>query len=367
MDSEATTSAAGESADGGRAAHVGQRSAEKPHLQGTEGNRRATRAVIAAMLGNLCIAAAKFLAAGFSGSSAMLSEGIHSVLDTGNQALLLVGDRRSRKPPDDLHPFGHGRELYFWSLVVAIVLFGVGGGLSIYQGIIHLRHAPEPGNPVWNYVVLAVAFAAESASLSVALRELRRRWGKTSLWRSFRASKDPRVFVPLAEDIAALLGLTVALIGVLLSQLLEMPVFDAVSSMLIGLILAAVALVLATETRGLLVGERADARILRRIHSAAARDPAVKEIRQALTIHTSPDQIYLNLAVDFRRNVSIAEMSAAVERLKRRVEAADPRIARIFVEVEWHRGPDDRSATTERPHRHRSRRTATQHHDERHD
>jgi len=356
--------AVGASDNGAAATRVRHRSAAQPHLQEPESSHRATRAVFAAMLGNLCIAAAKFIAAAFTGSSAMLSEGIHSVVDTGNQALLLVGDRRSRRPPDELHPFGHGRELYFWSLVVAIVLFGFGGGLSLYEGILHLRRAPEPGDPVWNYVVLAVAFAAEGASLSVALRELRRRWGTTPLWRSFRASKDPRIFVPLAEDVAALLGLTVALIGVLLSQLLAMPVFDALSSMLIGVILGAVALILATETRGLLVGERADARIMRRIHAAAAHDPAVKEVRQALTIHTSPDQIYLNLAVYFRRNVSIEEMAAAVERLKRRVKAADPRIARIFVEVEWRPNADEQSASSEKRS---ARHAATRHDDERRD
>ncbi len=306
----------------------------RPAPQGAAGGHRAARVVIAAMLGNLVIAAAKFTAAVFTGSSAMLSEGIHSVVDTGNQGLLLVGDRRSRKPPDELHPFGYGRELYFWSLVVAIVLFGLGGGLSLYEGITHLRHPVEQRDPLWNYVVLVVAFAAEGASLSVALREFRRRWAATPLWRGFRASKDPRIFVPLAEDVAALLGLTVALLGVFLTRRLAMPVCDALSSILIGLILGAVALILAGETRGLLVGEPADPRIVRRIHAAAAEDPVVRGVRQVLTIHASPDQIFLNLAVYFRRDQSVDQVAAAVERLKRRVKDIDPRIMRIFVEVE---------------------------------
>lgn len=300
-----------------------------------DGSRRAIRAVVAAMLGNLFIAAAKFTAALFTGSSAMLSEGIHSLVDTGNQALLLVGDRRSRKPPDEHHPFGYGRELYFWSLVVAIVLFGVGGGLSLYEGVTHLGRAVEQRNPLWNYAVLAVAFVAEGASLRVALHEFRRRWKDTPLWKAFRASKDPRIFVPMAEDVAALLGLTVALIGVVLARALSMPVLDAVSSIVIGMILGAVALILAAETRGLLVGEPADERILRCIDEAVRADPAIRGVRQALTIHTSPDHIFMNLEVSFRRDQSVDHIAAAVEGLKERIKAIDPRIAHVFVEIDW--------------------------------
>jgi cation diffusion facilitator family transporter len=301
-----------------------------------DGSRRAIRAVVAAMLGNLFIAAAKFTAALFTGSSAMLSEGIHSLVDTGNQALLLVGDRRSRKPPDEHHPFGYGRELYFWSLVVAIVLFGVGGGLSLYEGVMHLGRPVEQRDPLWNYAVLAFAFVAEGASLRVALHEFRRRWKGTPLWRAFRASKDPRIFVPLAEDVAALLGLTVVLIGLVLAHTLNMPVLDAVSSIVIGMILGAVALILAAETRGLLVGEPADQRILRCIEDAARADPAIRGVRQVLTIHTSPDYIFLNLEVSLRRDLSVEQIAAAVQRLKESIRAIDPRIAHVFVEIDWH-------------------------------
>ena len=299
----------------------------------TTAQQGAIRAVIAAMLGNVLIAAAKFVAAAVTGSSAMLSEGIHSVVDTGNQALLLVGDRRSRKAPDERHPFGYGRELYFWSLVVAIVLFGVGGGLSMYEGFAAVRRGGEARDPLWSYVVLGVAFVSESASLSVAWREFRRLQGTRTIWQAFTDSKDPRIFVPLAEDCAALLGIAVAFAGIWLSRRLAVPALDGVSSMVIGLILGAVALLLAGETRGLLVGERADQRILRRVRDAAGDDPDVLEISHALTVHMGPDEIVLNLGVYFRPDQSIQQVAAAAERLKARIRAVDGRISRVFVEI----------------------------------
>ncbi len=291
------------------------------------------RIIFTAILANLLIAAAKFTAAAFTGSSAMLSEGIHSVADAGNEALLLIGDRFSRRPADDAHPFGHGRELYFWSLIVAIVLFGLGCGLSIYEGIAHLQHPAEHGRHLWNYAVLAVSFVAEGVSWAVAFREFsHRRPAGRSLWQSFRDSKDPRVFVPLAEDTAALLGLTVALLGVALSQWLGRPEIDAAASIVIGLVLGVVALVLAGETRSLLVGEPAGEHIVQCIRQAAAADAAVAGVERVMTIHSSPDEIFLALTVHFRDGQSLAGLAHAVDALKRRITAADPRITRIFVE-----------------------------------
>jgi len=291
------------------------------------------RVIFTAIVANLSIAAAKFVAAAFTGSAAMLSEGIHSVADTGNQALLLVGDRLSRRPADEAHPFGYGRELYFWSLVVAMVLFGVGGGLSVYEGIAHLKHPAERGRDIWNYAVLAISFAAEGMSFTVAFREFnRRRRGDRSLWRSFLDSKDPRVFVPLAEDTAALLGLTIAFLGVSLSHWLGRPEIDAASSIVIGLLLGVVAVVLAGETRSLLVGEPASEHIVGCIRDAAAADPAVVQVERILTIHSSPDEIFLALIVRFRDGQTVAELARAVDELKRRISAADPRITRMFVE-----------------------------------
>ena len=295
--------------------------------------RQTTRVVLAAMFANLAIAIAKFVAAAFTGSSAMLAEGIHSVADTGNQSLLLIGERLSRKPPDAEHPFGHGRELYFWSLVVAIVLFGLGGGLSFYQGYAHLGQSEAIGNAAWSYAVLGVSFAAEGASWIVAMREFERRRGNRAAWRAFRESKDPRVFIPLAEDTAALLGLTAAFAGVFLSRHFSMPALDAVASMVIGVILAVVALVLARETRSLIVGEPASENTVRAIRDAVAADPAVAGVDEVVTMHSSPDSIFLNVEVRFRADARVSELAKAIERVRHRIRAVDRRISRVFVEV----------------------------------
>ena len=203
-----------------------------------------TRAVVAAMIANAVIAVAKFTASAITGSSAMLSEGIHSVADTGNQALLLFGNRRSHRPADRQHPFGYGPELYFWSLIVAMILFGLGGGFSIYEGIAHLKHPEVPQDPVWNYAVLALAFVVEATALRVALKQLAGKGTGKSLWQRVRDSEDPRVFVPVAEDTSALAGVVVAFLGIYLAQALDLPVLDAAASIVIGFLLAAVAVFL---------------------------------------------------------------------------------------------------------------------------
>ncbi|MGW8283528.1 MAG: cation diffusion facilitator family transporter, partial [Gemmatimonadota bacterium] len=214
-----------------------------------------TRAVVAAMIANAVIAVAKFTAAAVTGSSAMLSEGIHSVADTGNQALLLLGNRRAHRPADSRHPFGYSQELYFWSLIVAMILFGLGGGFSIYEGLAHLGHPEIPQNPIWVYSILGVAFVVEATALRVALGELSGRGSGRSLWSRLRECKDPRVFVPVAEDLAALVGVAVAFLGVFLARALNAPYLDGSASIVIGFILGFVALFLGYETRALLVGE----------------------------------------------------------------------------------------------------------------
>ncbi|MGD1994190.1 MAG: cation diffusion facilitator family transporter, partial [Anaerolineae bacterium] len=218
--------------------------------------------IYAAIAANFLIAVSKFIVAGITGSSAMLSEGIHSVADTGNQALLLLGIRLSKRPSDADHPFGHGKELYFWSLIVAIVLFGVGGGISLYEGIIHLQHPAELGDPTWNYVVLGMATVFESFAFVIAFRELVRAAGQKSMWQAVRESKDPTIFVVLFEDAAALAGLIVAFLGVFLGHQLDMPILDAISSLVIAVILMSVAAFLAYESRLLLLGEAADPEIV---------------------------------------------------------------------------------------------------------
>lgn len=310
-------------------------------------NRERLVPVVAAMVGNIVIAAAKFVAAFFTGSGAMLAEGVHSVVDTGNQVLLLFGDVRSRRPSDAQHPYGYGRELYFWSLVVAVMLFGIGGGLSIYEGVRHIRRAAMPGDATWNFSVLGVAFVAEATSLRVAWRQLRAQAGARSLWAAFRSSKDPRLFVPLAEDVAALLGICVAATGLLLAYRFAMPVFDGGASVVIGTILAGVAGLLALETRSLLLGEAAGRRVRRRVRRVVRRDPAVAGIAELLTLHIGPEDIAVTLRITMHGDRDVGEASAVIERLKERIAAADSRLRHIAIEV--------RAAPAPRPSRARRR------------
>jgi cation diffusion facilitator family transporter len=291
--------------------------------------------VYAAVGSNLAIAAAKFTAAAITGSSAMLAEAIHSVVDTGNELLLLLGIRRSVRPADPLHPFGHGKELYFWSLIVAILLFGIGGGMSIYEGISHLQHPVEIRDPTWNYVVLGVAFVAEGTSWTIAMRKLLEgRIQGQSVWRAMRTSKDPTIYTVVAEDSAALAGVWVAFLGVLLGHRLRNPYLDGAASIVIGLILATVAGYLAVESRDLLVGESAGAEIVEDIRALAEADPAVVQASRPLTMHFGPNRVLLNLDIEFRPELTADEVTAAVDRLEARIRKEHPSIRRIFIEAE---------------------------------
>jgi cation diffusion facilitator family transporter len=291
-----------------------------------------TRAVVAALVANLIIAVAKFVAAGVTGSSAMLSEGIHSVADSGNQALLLFGNRRAQRPADRTHPFGYGPELYFWSLIVAMILFGLGGGFSIYEGIAHLSHPEVPGDPVWIYSVLGIAFVVEAYALKVALAQLNAGGGSGGVVKRLRDSPDPRVFVPIAEDAAALLGVIVAFLGVFFARALDLPMLDGISSIIIGLILAFVALFLASETRTLLVGEAVGPVLESRIRAVCAADPAVEELVRLRGIHLSPDELLLALDVRFRSGDGIPPVAEAIDRLEAEIRKVDTRVQRLLVE-----------------------------------
>jgi cation diffusion facilitator family transporter len=264
----------------------------------------------------------------------MLSEGIHSVADTGNQALLLLGNRRSHRPADIRHPFGYGAELYFWSLIVAMILFGLGGGFSMYEGFAHLGHPEPPQSVGWNYAILAIAFAVEATALRVALRELGGRGSGKSLWQRVRDSKDPRVFVPVAEDVSALAGVVVAFLGVFLSRVLHIPALDAIASIIIGCLLAAVALFLGYETRDLLVGEAISDRRRRQVEEMCLADESVERVVRILGVHLGPDEILLTLGLKFREGVEVQTVADSVERLERRIREADPSITRVFVEPE---------------------------------
>lgn len=300
-----------------------------------------TGAVIGAMAANFVIMVAKYIATFVTGSSAMLAEAVHSTADTGNQALLLLGSKRSQKEPDQAHPFGYGQDLYFWSLIVAIILFGLGGGLSIWEGIAHLlgRHPSggEGGSVWWNYGVLAVALVAEGSSLLYTLHKWRERYGEGSMWESVKKSKDPRLFIPLGEDIAAIAGIVVAFLGVFLSEQLAMPALDAIASIVIGCILGVVAFFLAYQTRGLLIGERMDAELLDKVSAAARADEAVDEVAHALTMHLSPSEILLNLGVIFApatEQITADQVASIMDRIEARVRQCDRRITRIFIEPE---------------------------------
>ena len=291
--------------------------------------------IYGAIASNLIIAITKYILAFITGSSALLSEGIHSTADTGNELLLLFGLRQSQKPPDEEHPFGHGQELYFWSLIVAIILFSGGGGMSIYEGITHLVHPSELRNPTWNYVVLGIAFLVEGASWSIALRELlKRKEPGEGFWHNFRGSKDPSVFIVLGEDTAALSGLLVAFLGVFLGHKFNSHYPDGIASILIGLILAGVAISLAYESKSLLVGETADLKTVDEIYSQVRGHPAVEQLRRPLTMHFGPEEILLNLDVQFRSDLQAAELVGVIDDLEKEIHAKHPGVKQIFIEVE---------------------------------
>ena len=291
-------------------------------------------AVYGAMAANAFIAVTKFIAAALTGSSAMLSEGIHSVVDTGNQSLLLLGIHLSKKPADETHPFGHGKELYFWGLIVAIILFGVGGGMSLYEGITHFQHPSELGDPLWNYVVLGIAFVAEGISFGIALREFSHARGKEPFWKAIHTSKDPSIFVVLFEDFAALTGLVIAALGVFLSHTFQSPLYDGIASILIGILLGSIAVLLAYESRQLLLGESASQGTVQGILNLAEGEPNVKVVKKPYTMHFGPDEILLNLSVQFSEGLSGKAMVQAVNDLEKNIQNEYPTVKYIFIEAE---------------------------------
>lgn len=293
-----------------------------------------TKVVYAALLGNGLIAATKFFAASFTGSSAMFSEGIHSLVDTGNQGLLLFGIHRARKPADEKHPFGYGAEIYFWAFVVAILIFAVGSGVSIYEGVQKVLHPHPISDVTINYIVLALAFFFEGVAWWVAFREFSATQGKHSLLRAVQDSKDPTVFTVLFEDSAAMLGLLVAFLGIFLSQWLGIAWLDGGASILIGLILAATAAMLAYETMGLLIGEAASPEIVHTIEKLVEDTECVTHLNEIRTLHRGPQDILLALSLDFENSLSVGEVENAIYALELQIKENFPSVKRLYIEVQ---------------------------------
>jgi cation diffusion facilitator family transporter len=294
------------------------------------------KVILAALVGNTLIAITKFVAASITGSSAMFSEGIHSLVDTGNQGLLLYGMKASKKPADERFPYGHGKEIYFWSFVVAILIFAVGAGISIYEGIHHIQHPEEITSPYINYIVLTLAMLFEGGALYIAVKEFGKVKGTMRTIEAVQKGKDPTFFVVLFEDSAAMAGLVIALIGVALTQITGQLFWDGLASILIGCILAATALWLAIETKSLLIGEGAPKATVENIKALANAHPGIHKINEVLTLHMGPDFILANISIEFRDSCTIGDVEKTIHTLTQEIKEAHPRIKRVFIEAEDH-------------------------------
>ena len=290
-------------------------------------------AIYGAITANVAIAVTKYIAAAITGSSAMLSEAVHSTVDTGNGILLLVGLHLSKRPATPEHPFGHGKELYFWGLIVAVLIFGLGGGISFYEGVLHVLDPVPLEDPTWNYVVLGAAALFEGGSLGVALHQFNSQIAGRPFWRALHASKDPSTYTVIAEDSAALLGLAIAAAGVYSSHALNLPMLDGVASILIGLLLAGVAALLVHESRGLLVGEGVSLETARELCRIADRQPAVNHAHQPLTMYMGPDNVLMAMDVEFDPAASAEQVARSVKAIEADVRASYPRIRRIYIEA----------------------------------
>lgn len=303
--------------------------------------------IYAALIGNGLIAITKFIAAGLTGSAAMLSEAVHSVVDTGNQGLLLYGIKRSNRPPDDAHPFGYGMELYFWAFVVAILIFAGGAGISVYHGVEKILH-PHPIESAYvNYIVLALAMVFEAVAWWIAFRAFQKAKGKLGYFEAVRRSKDPTLFTVLFEDSAAMLGLIVAMVGIALGQWLDMPVLDGVASVLIGVILAATAALLAYEAKGLLIGEGVEPEVKEGILAILNQQDDILRVNELRSMHLGPEEVLLTISVDFAGNLNADQVEAAISTMEREIKAGYPDIKRLFIEAQnWRAHQADRAATS---------------------
>jgi cation diffusion facilitator family transporter len=304
------------------------------------------KAIYAAILGNFAIAVTKFLGAAVSGSSAMLTEGIHSLVDTGNGGLLLLGIRRSKRPPDDKHPYGYGKSLYFYTLIVAVLIFGLGGGISLYEGVLHTLD-PGHGGPTGatilgltisgltlNTVVLVSAIVFEAGAFWTAWTEFNKVRGDRGFLEAIRSSKDPTTFTVLFEDSAAMAGLVVALVSVHLAEALHMPIIDGIGSIVIGLILCGVASFLVWESKKLLLGEAADPEVRASIGRIARADEGVEDVLRMMTLHMGPNALVLNMDLKFDEALDAEAVAKAIDRVEQKIREKHPEVRFVFIEAE---------------------------------
>jgi len=300
-----------------------------------KGTPESTIAIYAAIAGNMAIAITKFIAAAITGSSAMLSEAIHSVVDTGNGWLMLLGVRKSRKPPDKDHPFGHGHELYFWTLIVGVLVFAVGGGMSVYEGIMHILHPTLPERPGWSYAVLGMAAVFEGTTWLFGWKAFNTERGRKGVFQTIHDTKDPSTFTVLLEDSAALLGLIFAFLGIFFGSQFGLPQLDGVASVLIGLLLCGVAVLMVYESKGLLIGEGVDHESLKSIRRLVETDSAVERVGHLHTMYLGPREVLLTVELRFRNQISALEVRQAVARLRETIQSHHPHVTRIFFGTDY--------------------------------
>lgn len=292
------------------------------------------KSIYSALAANLLIAITKFIAGAFSNSAAMISEGIHSLVDTVNQILLLFGLRRSKKPADAMRPFGYGKELYFYSFIVSILIFGLGGGLSIYQGITHMIKPEELGDPTWNYVVLALSVVFEGISLIIAAKEFNKVRGNDSWWTAIVRSKDPSSFLVLFEDGAAVTGLFIVMICMFFSHKFNIPELDGLASLLVGLLLVGASIILARESRSLLLGEGLSKASREKITSIAEKDAAVLKVLSIISTYQSPEEVLLILILSFKEDLDTQDINDAIDRLRLEIKQEFKLIRFVIIQPE---------------------------------
>ncbi len=292
------------------------------------------KAIYGAVTANIAIAVSKFTAAFFTGSSTMLSEGIHSLVDTGNGILLLFGIKKSKKPADDEHPFGYGNEVYFWSFIVAVLIFALGGGIALYEGIEHILHPRVLTNVVWNYAVLISAIVFEGTSLFIALKEFNKTRGNTSLYRALTDTKDTAAAAIVIEDSAAVTGLFIALTALIIGQITGIIYFDGIGSVLIGLLLLSVSTFFAIECKSLLIGEGLSKEDVKKIIDILSDDEDVTAYKKPLSLFFGPDEVLVNLNVNFKDGLVSDEIEKIVDRLENKIKKEIPAVNRIFIEAE---------------------------------